>query len=236
MTSTSRRPHIIRLAVFAAFLVVMFYLLAVKHVVNIEDVRGWVKATGPLAPMTYIVLSAVLGAIFVPGPILAASSGLLFGPLLGVFVTLGATVGTAVVASLLGRRAGRDSARALLGASRADRLDALIQRRGLWAVVGQRFIPGLSDALASYAFGAFGVPLWQMAAGAFIGSVPRAFVYTALGASLGNKSPALAYAAIGVWCVTAVAGAFAARQGLRKWRGHDGQDSAEVPPVTPPNH
>jgi uncharacterized membrane protein YdjX (TVP38/TMEM64 family) len=236
MTSTPRRPHIIRLAVFAAFLVVMFYLLAVKHVVNIEDVRGWVKATGPLAPLTYIVLSAVLGAVFVPGPILAASSGLLFGPLLGVFVTLGATVGTAVVASLLGRRAGRDSARALLGASRADRLDELIQRRGLWAVVGQRFIPGLSDALASYAFGAFGVPLWQMAVGAFIGSVPRAFVYTALGASLGNKSPALAYAAIGVWCVTAVAGAFAARQGLRKWRGHDGQDSAEVSPVTPPTH
>ena len=53
------------------------------------------------------MLSAVLGAIFVPGPILAASSGLLFGPVLGVFVTLGATVGTAVVASLLGRRAGR---------------------------------------------------------------------------------------------------------------------------------
>jgi uncharacterized membrane protein YdjX (TVP38/TMEM64 family) len=226
MTSapTSRRPHFIRLAVFVAFLVVLFYLLAVKHVVNIEDVRRWVKATGPLAPFTYIVLSAVLGAIFVPGPILAASSGLLFGPLLGVFVTLGATVGTAVVAAFLGRRAGRDSARALIGADRADRLDALIQRRGLWAVVGQRFIPGLSDALASYAFGAFGVPLWQMAIGAFIGSVPRAFVYTALGASLGNKSPALAYAAIGVWCVTAVVGAFAARQGFRKWRGHGEPD------------
>ena len=60
MTSapTSRRPHIIRLAVFAAFLVVLFYLLAVKHVVNIEDVRRTVKATGPAAPLTYIVLSA----------------------------------------------------------------------------------------------------------------------------------------------------------------------------------
>jgi uncharacterized membrane protein YdjX (TVP38/TMEM64 family) len=232
---TSRRPHIIRLAVFAAFLVVLFYLLAVKHVVNIEDVRSWVKATGPAAPLTYIVLSGVLGAIFVPGPILAASSGLLFGPLLGVFVTLGATVGTACVASLLGRRAGRDSARALLGIERSDRIDALIERYGLWAVVGQRFVPGLSDALASYAFGAFGVPLWQMAVGAFIGSVPRAFVYTALGASLGNKSPVLAYAAIAVWCVTAVAGTFAARQGFRKWREHGGQDSAEVPPATPPN-
>src|SRR5271163_1115142 len=190
MTSapTSRRPHIIRLAVFAAFLVVLFYLLAVKHVVNIDDVRRTVKATGPAAPLTYIVLSGVLGAIFVPGPILAAS-------------------------------------RALLGAARADRLDALIQRRGLWAVVGQRFIPGLSDALASYAFGAFGVPLWQVAVGAFIGSVPRAFVYTALGASIGNRSPLLAYSAIAVWCVTAIVGAFAARSGFRKWREHRADDS-----------
>src|ERR1700743_2258086 len=216
---TSRRKHVIRLAVFAALLVVLFYLLAVKHVVNIEDVRRTVKATGPAAPLTYIVLSAVLGAIFVPGPILAASSGLLFGPLLGVFVTLGATVGTAVVASLLGRRAGRDSARALLGAARADRLDQQIQRRGLWAVVGQRFIPGISDALASYAFGAFGVPVWQMAVGAFIGSAPRAFVYTALGASIGDLSSPLAYSAIAIWCVTAIVGAFAARHGYRRWRG-----------------
>src|SRR6201997_75446 len=220
---TSRRKHVIRLAVFAAFLVVLFYLLAVRHVVDIEDVRRTVKATGPAAPLTYIVLSAVLGAIFVPGPILAASSGLLFGPVLGVFVTLGATVGTAVVASLVGRRAGRDSARALLGTERADRIDAVIERRGLWAVVGPRFVPGISDALASYAFGAFGVPLWQMAIGAFIGSAPRAFAYTALGASIGNRSSALAYAALVVWCVSAIVGAFAARRGFQKWRGHAGR-------------
>jgi uncharacterized membrane protein YdjX (TVP38/TMEM64 family) len=221
--STSRRRHIVRLAVFAAFLLALFYLLAVRHVVNVEEVRRTVSATGPAAPLIYVVVSAILGAVFVPGPILAASSGLLFGPVLGVFVTLGATVGTAVVASLVGRRAGRDSARALLGTTRADRIDALIERRGLWAVVGQRFIPGLSDAFASYAFGAFGVPLWQMAVGAFIGSVPRAFVYTALGASIADRSAPLAYAAIAVWCVTAVAGAFAARRGFRRWRAHSGR-------------
>jgi uncharacterized membrane protein YdjX (TVP38/TMEM64 family) len=163
----------VRLAVFTVFLGVVFYLVAVAQVIGIEEVRRVVSATGPAAPLTYVVVSAVAGALFVPGSILAAGSGLLFGPLLGVFVTLGATVGTAIVASSVGRRAGRDSARALLGAARADRIDALIGRRGLWAVVGQRFVPGISDALASYAFGAFGVPLWQMAVGAFIGSVPR---------------------------------------------------------------
>jgi len=213
-----RRRHIVRLALFAAFLLGLFYLVAVTRVVDVDDIRRTVAATGPAAPLTYVVVAALLAAVFVPGPILAAGSGVLFGPILGVFVTLGATVGTAIITSLIGRRAGRDSARALLGADRADRLDRLIDRRGLWAVVGQRFIPGISDALASYAFGAFGVPLWQMAVGAFIGAAPRAFVYTALGASIGDLSSPLAYSAIAVWCVTAVVGAFVTHRGWRKWR------------------
>jgi uncharacterized membrane protein YdjX (TVP38/TMEM64 family) len=227
-SATTRWRHIVRLALFAAFLLGLFYLVAVTRVVDVEGVRRAVSATGPAAPLTYVVVSAVLGAVFVPGPILAAGSGVLFGPVLGTFVTLGATVGTAIIASLVGRRAGRDSARALLGTQRADWIDAQIERRGLWAVVGQRFIPGISDALASYAFGAFGVPLWQMAVGAFIGSAPRAFVYTALGASIGDLSSPLAYAAIAVWCVVAIVGAFAARHGYRKWRGHAGRRERDL--------
>lgn len=214
----SRRRHILRLVLVVAFLLGMFYLVAVARVIDIDAVRDRIAATGPVAPLVYVVVSALLGAVFVPGSLLAATSGVLFGPVVGLFVTLGATVGTAVVASLIGRRAGRDSARALIGEDRSDRLDRLIERGGLWAVVGQRFIPGVSDALASYAFGAFGVPLWQMAIGAFIGSVPRAFAYTALGASIADPSSPLAYAAIAVWCLTAIVGAFATHRGYRKWR------------------
>ena len=58
-----------------------------------------------------------------------------------------------------------------------------------------------------------------MAVGALIGSVPRAFVYTALGASIGDLSTPLAYAAVAVWCVTAIIGAFATHRGYRHWRG-----------------
>src|SRR6476661_2471493 len=163
-SGASRRRHILRLALFAAFLFGLFYLVAVTRVVDVEDVRRTVAATGPAAPLTYVVVAAVLAAVFVPGPILAAGSGVLFGPVLGVFVTLGATVGTAITTSLIGRRAGRDSARALLGTDRADRLDQLIERRGLWAVVGQRFIPGISDALACYAaLSAFRCGRWPSA-------------------------------------------------------------------------
>jgi uncharacterized membrane protein YdjX (TVP38/TMEM64 family) len=151
--ATARWRHVARLAVFAAFLAGLFYLVAVTRIIDVEDVRRTVAATGPVAPLAYVVVSAVLGAVFVPGPVLAAGSGVLFGPVLGTFVTLGATVGTATIAGLAGRRAGRDSARALLGTERAERLDALIDRGGLWAIVGQRFVSGISDALASYASG-----------------------------------------------------------------------------------
>jgi uncharacterized membrane protein YdjX (TVP38/TMEM64 family) len=233
--ATSRRRHVVRLALFVALLLGLFYLVAVARVVDVEAVRRAVAATGPAAPLAYVVVSALLGALFVPGPILAAGSGVLFGPVLGTFVTLGATVGTATIASLVGRRAGRESARALLGAERADRFDARVERGGLWAVVGQRFIPGISDALASYAFGAFGVPLWQMAVGAFIGSVPRAFVYTALGASIGELSSPLAYTAIVVWCASAIVGVFAARSGYRHWRHpSDRPDEPVAEPGPPP--
>ncbi|WP_107660101.1 TVP38/TMEM64 family protein [Nocardia suismassiliense] len=225
----SRRLDIARLVLFAAFLCVMFYLVAVARVIDVEAVRDLIESTGPVAPLVYVVVSAALGAIFVPGTILAAGSGLLFGPLVGTFVTLGATVGTAVIASLLGRRAGRESARRLIGVRRAEQIDAQIERRGLWAVVGQRFVPGISDALASYVFGAFGVPVWQMAVGAFIGSAPRAFVYTALGASIGDLSAPLAYTAIAVWCVTAILGAVALHRG---WRRH-GERRDAVPDAGP---
>ena len=218
----SRRKHVLRLAVFAAFLLTLFYLVAVQRVVDIEAVRDAIARTGPVAPLLYIPIAATLAAIFVPGPLLAAGSGFLFGPVLGTFVTLGSTVLTATIAALAGRHAGRDSARALIGTQWAERIDTQIQRRGLWAVVGQRFVPGVSDALASYTFGAFGLPLWQMAAGAAIGSVPRAFVYTALGASISDLNSPLAYVAIGIWCLTAIIGAFAAHRGYRSWRSRNG--------------
>ena len=217
-TPANRGGHILRLSLFVAVLLVLFYLVAVERVIDIDAVRRAIAQSGPLAPLVYIAISAVLAAIFVPGPLLAAGSGLLFGPVLGLGVTLASTATTATIAAWVGRRAGRDSARSLIGDEWSQRIDSQVRRHGLWAVVGQRFVPGISDALASYAFGAFGIALWQMAIGAFIGSAPRAFVYTALGASISDLTSPLAYAAIGVWCVTAIIGALAAHRGYRTWR------------------
>ena len=95
--AANRWPHVLRLAVFAAFLLTLFYLVAVQRVIDIEAVRGAVARAGPWAPLVYIPVSALLATVFVPGPLLAAGSGVLFGPVLGTFVTLGSTVTTATI-------------------------------------------------------------------------------------------------------------------------------------------
>lgn len=68
-SATTRGRHIVRLALFAAFLLGLFYLAGIARVIDVEDVRHAVAATGPAAPLIYVVASAVLGAVFVPGPI-----------------------------------------------------------------------------------------------------------------------------------------------------------------------
>ena len=100
----SRWPHVLRLALFAAFLLTLFYFVAVSRVVDVGQVRDAVAATGPVAPLAYLLVAAVLAAVFVPGPLLAAGSGFLFGPLVGTFVTLGSTVTTAMITALVGTR------------------------------------------------------------------------------------------------------------------------------------
>jgi uncharacterized membrane protein YdjX (TVP38/TMEM64 family) len=55
---TSRRRHVARLVLFAGLLLGMFYLVAVARVIDVEEVRRAVSATGPAAPLTYAVVSA----------------------------------------------------------------------------------------------------------------------------------------------------------------------------------
>lgn len=207
---------VVRLAVLVLAVLAAGLVFGALEVVPVAEVRRVVEAAGPLAPVAYAAAGALLGAVLVPGPVLAGGSGLLFGPVVGTVVTLASALGTAVLALLLGRAAGREGARAVLGAERAVRADALVRRRGLLAVAVQRLAPGVPDAPATYAFGALGVALWQVVGGTLVGSAPRAFAYTALGASLDDPTSPLAVAGLVTWLVVAVVGA---ELGRRWWTG-----------------
>lgn len=155
------------------------------------------------------MVSAVLGAALVPGGVLAATSGLLFGAALGTLVTIAASTLSAVVSLLLGRHAASDQV-----VPRAERLTELAQRNGTVAVVVQRLAPLIPDAPASYLFGALGLRVWQIALGTVIGSAPRAFAYTSIGASIDDPGSPLALAGWGAVLVTGLVGLVLGRRWL----------------------
>ena len=216
-----RDPRL-RLALFALVLVAGAVLLTVTDVVTPGQLRQWVAGSGPLAPLVYVAVSALLGALLVPGPLLAATSGLLFGAGVGTLVTLAASVLSAVLALRVGRTVGRSGARELAG-ERAEAFEGLLARYGLAAVVLQRLAPGVPDAPVSYLAGAVGVRTWQIAAGTALGVLPRAFAYNALGASLGNPRSPLALAGLLAWVLATVAGAEALRRATRSARVQRGR-------------
>lgn len=200
-----------RLAILAVALLVGFSAFWLLDLVSKDDVRDWVDAFGPLAPVAYVPISAVLGMLLVPGPVLAGVSGLLFGTAVGTIVTLSGSVLSAVCALLVARHVGREGA-VDLGGERLARVEGLLERHGIGAIVLQRLTPGVPDGPLNYAFGVAGVTVPQIAIGTALGAAPRAFSYTAIGASLDDPSSPAAIAGVVILVVLAFVGAELARR------------------------
>ncbi len=206
-----------RLAILLVLLAAGFAVFWGFDVLDRDTVSDWVDGFGPFAPVAYVVISALLGMALVPGPVLAGVSGLLFGAALGTLVTLCASVVSAVGGLLVARHVGRAGVRDLAG-DRLDPAERLLERHGTWAVVAQRLVPGVPDSPMSYAAGLVGITVAQIALGTAIGAAPRAFSYTALGASLDDPTSPVALVAVGVLVLVGLVGAEIARRVLRDHR------------------
>jgi len=142
----------------------------------LDALRAALDRWGRLAPAVYVaaVVIEVLVAP-IPGTLLYAPAGALFGGLLGGTLSLiGNTIGAAIacgVGSALGERA---LAQRIEGTRLATYRDA-IRERGLWVVLLLRINPLTSSDLVSYLAGAVGVPVWRVALGTFIGMAPLCY-------------------------------------------------------------
>ncbi len=99
----------------------------------------------------------------------------------GVALVLVAALLGAVGAFGLGRVLGRDAVERLTGA-RVARLDGLLRRRGLIAVIGMRLIPVLPFTAINYAAGLTAVRIRDYVIGTAVGIVPGTVAFVALGA------------------------------------------------------
>jgi uncharacterized membrane protein YdjX (TVP38/TMEM64 family) len=213
-----------RLGLLVAALATAFVVFWFGDVLDQQRVRSWVEAFGPTAPLAYIVVSALLGLLLVPGPLLAGVSGVLFGPILGTAVTLASAIGSAVLALLIARRVGEAGMREVSG-PRLEALRGTLERHGTLAVIAQRLVPGLPDGPCNYAAGLVRIRPRQIALGTLVGSAPRAFSYTALGSTIDDPTSGLGLVALGILVLTTLAGTVVLRTGyLRTRKPAEGAD------------
>ncbi len=205
----------VRLGTFVAVLTFVAVAVVVLAPVSESALRGALEPLGAAGPLAFVPVSALLGSLFVPGPILAGASGLLFGTATGFVVTLAATLLSSVGAVLVARGVGREGVQEL-ESPRVRAIERLLQRHGVGAVVVQRLLPAVPDAPCSYLFGLAGLRVWEVALGTLVGVAPRAFSYTAIGDGLGGGGGTIAVVGLGTLVVTGVLGVALAALAARR--------------------
>ena len=192
------------------------------------EIRDFGESLGWTGYLLWIPVTAVLNAVFVPGPVLAGAAGALFGTAVGTPIAIAAAAFTACFEMAIGRYlAGAEVGRVL--PDRVRRIDAFLERRGFWAVLYVRLAPGVPYTLVNYGAGLTRLRFAHMFGGTLVGSAPRTFAYVALGGSLGNWDSPESIAAVALLVVIGVAGFFLARRELRAERLTRNEDRHENP-------
>lgn len=161
---------------------------------SLDALRAALDRWGRLAPAVYVaaVVIEVLVAP-IPGTLLYAPAGALFGGFMGGTLSLiGNTLGAAIacgVGSAIGEAA---LARRAEGTRLATYREA-IRARGVWVVLLLRINPLTSSDVVSYMAGAVGVPIWRVTLGTFIGMAPLCYAQAYLAQEIFHVLPGAIY-------------------------------------------
>lgn len=213
-----RRRALLRLGAAVAVLLAVFVAVRVSGVApSAKRIERWVDGLGIFAPAIFVVAGIGLNCLFVPLPVLAGAAGLVFGTVEGTALGVLVVASAATVHLLVGRHLAGASAEVLLGRRGAAVADFL-ERRGFWAVLYIRLVPGLPFNSLNYAAGLSRLPARDMFAGTGLGFAPRTFAYAAVGGSISNVGSTETKVAIAIGVAMAVVGAVLARRQIRAER------------------
>jgi len=127
------------LILFIAVAVLTVRAPVIQELLTAERLGGWLAGAGFWAPLVFILFYAVGVCLFLPGTLLTALGGAIFGPYWGfLYVWVGAMLGAAG-AFLIGRYLGREFAASLIG-DRLQKYDDAIASNGFATVLYLRLV------------------------------------------------------------------------------------------------
>jgi uncharacterized membrane protein YdjX (TVP38/TMEM64 family) len=148
------------------------------------EVQGFVMRFGPWAPLATILLHVAQVLLApIPGQVIDAANGYLFGAAWGTVYSLVGVIAGSSLAMALARRFGRPWAERLIKKETLERLDGYSQQRGALFFFLIFLFPFLPDDVACFLAGLTPLPLPELVVLAAVGRLPGIFIANFVGAN-----------------------------------------------------
>lgn len=158
-------------------------LTPVSAYLDPQRLRELIEGLGPAPALIYFVAYAAGPPLLFPASIISLAGGLLFGPVLGTFLTvIAATIG-ATISFVIARSLGREFVAGLLR-GRVERMDTALEEHGLKVLLFLRLVPLVPFNSLNYLAGLSRISLRDYLLGTFFGIIPGTFAYVYLGSTL----------------------------------------------------
>ena len=151
-----------------------------------EELIKIVQDLGPLGPLAYMglqILQTVVAPI--PGNVVGAIGGLLFGWWGVLWTTIGATIGATIV-FWVSRRFGRSLVEKIVKKESLDKFDFVIGKRASIILFLIFLIPGLPDDIVCYVAGLTDVPIKKLIVIFALGRIPAVVGNNVIGTGLSD--------------------------------------------------
>ncbi|HEY2194319.1 MAG TPA: TVP38/TMEM64 family protein [Actinomycetospora sp.] len=191
------------------------------------ELRDWAIRLGPTAPLVFFLAHAIVTTTPIPRTAFTLAAGLMFGPVWGLALAVGASMVSALLGFAIARRLG-GRAIARLGPHRVRALEERLCERELLTVTSTRLV-GLPFAPLNYTLGVTSVGWPAYMIGTVVGLVPGTAAVVLLGdAVTGGTSPGM----IAILLVTGTLGAIGVIVSARGRRrsAPAGEDGPEADP------
>ena len=173
---------------------------------RLAALQSFFARQGPLAPVLYVAFVIVEVVIApIPGLLLYAPGGMLFGPWWGGTLSLIGNVLGAGLACALTRTFGETFLRRMVASSALDPIQKLLERRGGWIILALRANPLTSSDLVSYAAGFTRIRVSVVMLATGIGMAPLCYVQAYLSDSIFRAFPIMIYPLLALCLLYALA-------------------------------
>jgi uncharacterized membrane protein YdjX (TVP38/TMEM64 family) len=138
----------------------------------------------------FIGVMAIQGLLVpIPSEVVLLATGMIWGVWIGGIMGIIGSMAAGLLCFYISRKGGRPLAEKFIGENVIEVFDNFIQKHGMVSILILRSTPVLAFDPVSYVSGLVELDAKKYAIGTLIGSIPRAFFYSILGALLTSVTP-----------------------------------------------